>query len=92
VELILAVRRGAIVVPMEAVQVGQEGSFVYIVTEGGTAEVRPVSPGPRVGDGIVIEEGLRRGEKVVVEGQLRLAPGAKVMIQASGGAAGATAP
>jgi multidrug efflux system membrane fusion protein len=92
VELVLAVRRGAVVVPMEAVQVGQEGSFVYIVREDGTAEVRPVSPGPRAGDGIVIDEGLRPGEKVVVEGQLRLAPGAKVMIQPSGGAAGATAP
>jgi multidrug efflux system membrane fusion protein len=69
----------AIVVPMQAVQPGQQGPFVFVV-EGDAAVVRPVKVGASQGGESVIESGVAAGDAVVVDGQLRLAPGAKVRI------------
>ena len=63
------------VVPNQAVQTGQDGSFVYVVKQDQTVESRPVITGARVEQDMVIDEGLEAGETVVTEGQLRLAPG-----------------
>jgi multidrug efflux system membrane fusion protein len=74
----LDMRNGAIAVPTTAVQNGQEGSYVYVVDTDRNAHVRTVTVGQPVGDLTVIEHGLEPGEQVVVDGQSRLVPGAKV--------------
>ena len=81
VVLRLTMRPHALVVPNQAVQSGQDGSFVYVVDENRHAAVRPVVTGPRVAQDLVIDKGLEEGETVVTEGQLRLAPGATVAIR-----------
>jgi membrane fusion protein (multidrug efflux system) len=71
-------RSNAIVVPQRAIQQNQSIQSVYVVGPGNTVEARPVKTGPRVGDDWIIEQGLRPGEKVVVEGLLSVRPGAVV--------------
>jgi len=67
----------AVVAPVQAVQTGQEGQFVYVV-ENGTARMRNVLTGLRTGEDMVIQQGLQPGEVIVTEGQLRLADGIRV--------------
>lgn len=74
----LDVRPNVTAVPTTAVQTGQEGTYVYVVDAEKNAHVRTVSVGPAVGDLTVIEHGVQPGERVVVDGQSRLTPGAKV--------------
>jgi multidrug efflux system membrane fusion protein len=81
VTLRLTTRGGAVVVPNQAVQTGQDGTFVYVVKEDRTVEVRPVTTGPRVDLDLVIDKGLSSGETVVTEGQLRLQPGSRVQMR-----------
>jgi multidrug efflux system membrane fusion protein len=71
----------AIVVPTQAVQPGQQGPFVFVVKPDATVESRPVKPGRRLAREIVVEQGLKPGERVVTDGQLRLVPGARVEIK-----------
>src|SRR5207253_8580618 len=78
VVLTLGTESQAIVVPSQAVQAGQDKSFVYVVKFDMTAEVRTVKTGATIENMTVIEEGLKPGEQVVTDGQLRLVPGAKV--------------
>jgi multidrug efflux system membrane fusion protein len=85
VTLRLTTRGGALVVPNQAVQTGQDGTFVYVVKDDRTVEVRPVVTGPRIDLDLVIEKGLQAGEIVVTEGQLRLQPGARVQMRGEGG-------
>jgi membrane fusion protein, multidrug efflux system len=68
----------ATVVPSEAVQAGQEGSFVYVVKEDKTVEPRPVVVGQSFGTKLVVQKGLKAGDHIVVDGQSRLFPGAKI--------------
>jgi membrane fusion protein, multidrug efflux system len=76
-----AVRPNAIVVPQLAVQQGSNGHLVYVVKEDGTAEVRPVIVGDYYGKSdIVIVNGLGAGDRVVVEGVLKVVPGQPVKI------------
>jgi multidrug efflux system membrane fusion protein len=75
----------AIVVPTQAVQVGQDKSFVYVVKADGTVEIRTVKPGTTMESMTLIEDGLKPGEQVVTDGQLRLVPGAKVSVKGQGG-------
>ena len=63
-----------------------KGPFVYVVKEDDTAELRPVTPGQRQGDLVVIEEGVKPGERVVVNGQLGVTPGGKVRVEEQPGA------
>ena len=81
--LTLTTRNDAVLVPSMAIQVGQEGKFVYVVKPDMTVESRPVVPGMSVGADVVIDKGLAAGENVVTEGQLRLVPGAKVQVSNS---------
>jgi membrane fusion protein (multidrug efflux system) len=82
-----AVRPNAIVVPQLAVQQGSNGHLVYVVKPDGTAEVRPVVVGDYYGENdIVVMNGLRAGDRVVVDGVLKVVPGQPVKI-AEGGAA-----
>ena len=71
----------AVVVPAQAVQAGQQGTFVFVVKPDLTVESRPVKVGRRQGGELVVEQGLAGGERVVTDGQLRLIPGARVEIK-----------
>ena len=62
-------------VPLRAVQMGQDGEFAYVVGKDMKAEMRPVVTGLRLEDEVVVEKGLQSGETVVTEGQLRVGPG-----------------
>ena len=70
--------RKAIVIPSESIQVGQQGSFVYVVKADQSVEPRPVEVGQTFSGKAVIEKGLMPGEMVVTDGQSRLFPGAKI--------------
>jgi membrane fusion protein, multidrug efflux system len=87
VVLRLTTRPHALVVPNQAVQSGQDGSFVYLVKPDRTVTAAKVTVGPRVDQDLVIESGLQDGDTVVTEGQLRLAPGSRVQMR-DGAAAG----
>ena len=78
VTLTLSELTNIVVVPSQAVQTGQNGQFVYVVKSDQTAEERPVMTGITYGGQTVIETGLKTGETVVTDGQLRLAPGVAV--------------
>ncbi len=74
----VSVLADAVVAPGKAVQMGQKGPFVYVVTADMKAEMRPVKTGSTLKDMTVILEGLKPGEKVVTDGQFATAPGAEV--------------
>src|SRR5881296_1908245 len=79
VRFILDTIKDARLVPSQAVQISQNGPFVFVLKPNNTVDLRPVKPGQRQdGDMQVIEDGLKAGETVVVTGQLALAPGTKV--------------
>jgi multidrug efflux system membrane fusion protein len=78
VVLTLGSESNAVVAPSQAVQSGQQGEYVFVVKPDRTVEPRPVRLGRAAGNDIVIEQGLRAGEVVVTDGQLRLAPGARI--------------
>jgi membrane fusion protein, multidrug efflux system len=85
VTLRLSERPNAIVVPNEAIQTGQNGTFVYVVKPNRSVEVRPVVTSLRVNQDMVVDKGLEADEVVVTEGQLRLAPDSRVAIRNGGG-------
>lgn len=76
----LGSEQNATVVPSQAVQIGQDNSFVYVVKPDMTVEVRKVKPGSVIDNLTVIEDGVKPGEQVVTDGQLRLVPGSKVQL------------
>ena len=84
VVLTLGIANQATVVPSQAVQVGQDKSFVYVVKADGTAEMRTVKTGTTIESMTVIDDGLKPGEQVVTDGQLRIVPGAKVQARSKG--------
>jgi multidrug efflux system membrane fusion protein len=81
VVLTLATEPKAIVVPTQAVQTGQSGQYVWVVKSDLTVESRPVTVARTQGPLTVVARGLEAGERVVTDGQLRLAPGARVEIR-----------
>jgi membrane fusion protein, multidrug efflux system len=70
-----ATRPHAILIPQRAVLQGAKGHFVWVVDKDSKAENRPVTVGDWSGDDWVITEGLHEGERVVVDGGLKLGPG-----------------
>lgn len=80
VDLELYVQQGVVLVPTTAVQTGQDGQFVFVVSADRTAVVHPVTAGLVVGDQTVIEKGVDAGNVVVTDGQSRLTPNVKVEI------------
>ena len=84
VTLRLSERPNAVVVPNEAIQTGQNGTFVYVVKPNRSVEVRPVVTSLRVNQDMVVDKGLAAGETVVTEGQLRLAPDSRVAVRGGG--------
>jgi len=77
----LTTKPDSIVIPSQAVQTGQKGQYVFVVKDDMTVETRPVNVIMTLNDESVIERGLKPGEKVVTDGQLRLIPGVKVEIK-----------
>jgi membrane fusion protein, multidrug efflux system len=78
VRLILDVLKNSKLVPSGAVQIGQNGPYIFVVKPDSTLDLRQVKPGQRQGDLTVITEGVNTGETVVVSGQLQLSPGTKI--------------
>ena len=74
VALELSTQKNAIVVPTKAIQTGQQGEYVYVVRSDSTAESRSVKTRGVYQNLTVISEGLNVGERVIVNGQLRVAP------------------
>jgi multidrug efflux system membrane fusion protein len=89
--LLLTTRKGARVVPASVIQRGPQGSFAYVIGEGDKVQVRPVEIETTEGDRVLIASGLEVGDRVVVEGQSQLKPGARVAVKSPGGA-GSAAP
>ena len=87
-------RKDALIVPQRAVQQLQGIQLVYTVGADNRVVQEAVTTGPRVGEGWVIERGLQPGARIIVEGQLKVRPGASVKplpyrpVPPSGGAAG----
>ena len=82
IRLILDTRADAVLVPADAPQLSAKGSFVYVVKNDSSAELRSVKLGQRQGELVVVTEGVKADEKVVVKGQLGVTPGGKVRIAA----------
>lgn len=83
VVLTLSTRAGATVVPDQAVQSGQKGQYVFVVKPDKTVESRTVVIGFTSGGDAVVDKGIKPGETVVTDGQVRLVPGARVDIKTS---------
>jgi membrane fusion protein, multidrug efflux system len=75
-----ATRPNAITVPQRAVLEGPQGKFVYVVNEKSQAEPRPIEAGEWAGQSWIITSGLKPGDRVIVDGVMRLGPGAPVRI------------
>ncbi len=89
VKLVLNTEKKAVLIPYEATQISQKGSFVYVVKADDTAELRPVKLGQRQGDDVVVLDGVAANERVVLTGQMLIRPGGKVNV--AGGSSGETA-
>jgi membrane fusion protein, multidrug efflux system len=81
--MLLTVRKASAVVPDSVIQRGPEGTFAFVIKDDQTVEVRPVKIPPMIADQVgqgetVIEEGLRPGERIVVDGQYKLQDGSRV--------------
>jgi multidrug efflux system membrane fusion protein len=72
------VEQGALAIPTKALLAGQAGNYVFVVGADKIAMVRQVSTGRTIGDLTTIDKGLDVGDQVVVDGQSRLTPNAKV--------------
>ena len=80
VRLVLEVKKDAVLVPSQSIQIGQIGPFVYVVDAKSTAVMRPIKQGQRQGEWVVVDSGVSAGENVVTTGQKFVAPGAPVRI------------
>jgi multidrug efflux system membrane fusion protein len=81
VAVILRNQPGAIIVPSRAIQPGQKGQFVFVVKPDQTVEDRVIAIDRSINSETVVSKGLSAGEQVVIDGQLRLVPGAKVVVR-----------
>lgn len=86
------VRPNSIAIPQRAVSESPQGSFVYVIGEGNKAELRIIQPGQWTGSDWIIESGLNPGEKVIVEGIVKVQPGVVVNPAPKGEAPATPAP
>jgi membrane fusion protein (multidrug efflux system) len=91
VQLNGAQRPNAILVPQRAVLEGPKGKFVYVVNGDSKVEARPVEVGDWLGDEWIVTTGLKPGEKVIVDGVMKIGPGAPVRVAAPAAPAAAPA-
>jgi multidrug efflux system membrane fusion protein len=85
VRLVLYTDPKAIVVPSPAVTTGPQGPYVYVLNPDSTVSTRPVAVARSVDELTVLSKGLQAGETVVTDGQLRLSPGARVVVRSGVG-------
>ena len=85
VQLVLDVQKNKVVVPSPAVSRGQDGAFVYVLNPDSTVAPRPVQIERSDDELAVLAGGLEAGETVVTDGQMRLSPGARVIVRAAKG-------
>lgn len=83
VVLTLTEEPNVLVVPSQAVQIGQNGAYVYAIKQDGTVEMRNVVTAGELEGLTAIKQGVTAGEQVVTDGQLRLVPGSKVIVKSS---------
>lgn len=89
----LPVQRGALLVPATAIQTSAQGDSVIVIRGsnarvGGKAEIVPVQTGRRIGNDVVVTSGIKVGDVIVTEGQLRVQPGAEVKVAGPSGNGG----
>ncbi len=84
VRLLTDVLKGAVVVPAATIQRGSQGSFVYVVRDNQTAEMRPVTLKNTEGNDVALASGLQPGEIVILEGMDKVQDGARVDVQTPG--------
>jgi membrane fusion protein, multidrug efflux system len=84
VQILVDTMSDALLMPTAGVQRGSQGTYVYVVAEDDTVKSRPVKLGPAHEGTIAITDGLKEGERVVVDGTDRLRDGAKVIVAAGG--------
>jgi multidrug efflux system membrane fusion protein len=89
--LVLSVAKGATVIPSSVVQRGPQGTYAYVIKPDKTVEMRPIQTGQTEGNLALVEDGLKPGEEVVVDGQYKLQPGARVEVSTAHSSTG-TAP
>ena len=78
----LKTQDNALVIPSQAVQNGQDGTYVYVIKDDNTVEARPITTSDVQQPGqVVVQKGLTVGERIVTDGQMRLIPGAKVQVK-----------
>ena len=92
VVLNLSVRKNAIVVPTKAIQTGQQGSYVLTVSLDNTAKAQPVQTVGTFENLTLVAGGLAKGDRVVVDGQLRVVPNGKVIVQGTASPSASAAP
>ncbi len=83
VTLTLGIQADAVVVPSAAIQAGPNGPYVFLIRPDSTAELRLVQINRTLNDRTVIADGLVAGDRVVVDGQMRLGNGTRVAVQAT---------
>jgi membrane fusion protein, multidrug efflux system len=83
VRLILYTMKDAKLIPANAVQLGQAGSYVFVIHSDNTAEQRNITAGQRQGEKVVVLDGLKEGETIVQSGQLMVIAGRPVIVLAS---------
>jgi multidrug efflux system membrane fusion protein len=86
-EIMLGIEPSALAVPAAAVQLGPQGPYVFVVKDGTVAELRPIVLSRTQNGQSVVANGLKAGEQVVVDGQLRLVNGAAVAVRPAQGEA-----
>src|SRR5262249_2517771 len=84
VRLLIDVLKGAVVVPGATIQRGSQGTFVYVVTENQTAELRMVTVKDTEGNDVAIGSGLKAGDLVILEGMDKVQDGGRVDVQSPG--------
>lgn len=82
--LLLETKHGAIIVPTAAIQRSPQSTFVYVIKEDNTAEVRNITVGTTEGDEAMVDSGLEAGEKVVIDGIDKLQQNTKVNVRMAG--------
>lgn len=83
VRLVLYTEPKAIVVPSPAVTLGQQGAYVYVMGADSTVSPRPVEVERSADETTIVSKGLAAGEIVITDGQLRLSPGARVLVRSA---------
>ena len=82
--MLVAVKKNAVVAPIQAVQTGQKGEYIFILRKGNVAQMAPVTEAFSYNDLAVITSGLSAGETVITDGQLNVVDGKTVQVVQKG--------